>query len=55
MSRVITSKWLRWAGLAARVGEKMNDYRILVSNSEGKTQLGRPRHRWVDKIKIDLR
>jgi hypothetical protein len=46
---------MKWAGLAARMGEKMNDYRILVGNSEVKRQLGRPRRRWVDKIKIDLR
>jgi hypothetical protein len=29
-------------------------YRILVGKSEGKRPLGRPRHRWVDNIKIDL-
>jgi hypothetical protein len=26
-----------------------------VGNPEGKRPLGRPRHRWVDNIKIDLR
>jgi hypothetical protein len=35
--------------------EKRNAYRILVKNPEGKRSLGRPRHRWVDNIKIDLR
>jgi hypothetical protein len=35
--------------------EKRNAYRILVGNSEGKRPLGRPRRRWVDDIKIDLR
>jgi hypothetical protein len=35
--------------------EKMNAYRILVGNPEGKSPLGRPRRRWVDNIKIDLR
>jgi hypothetical protein len=34
---------------------KRNAYRILVGNPEGKRPLGRPRHRWVDNIKIDLR
>jgi hypothetical protein len=29
--------------------------RILVGNPEGKRPLGRPRRRWVDNIKIDLR
>jgi hypothetical protein len=36
-------------------GEKRNAYRILVENPEGKRPLGRPRGRWVDNIKIDLR
>jgi hypothetical protein len=37
------------------MGEKRNAYRILVGNPEGKRPLGRPRRRWVDNIKIDLR
>jgi hypothetical protein len=36
-------------------GEKRNAYRILVGKPEGKIPLGRPRHRWVDNIKVDLR
>jgi ribosome biogenesis protein Tsr3 len=39
----------------ARVGEKGNAYRILVGKPEGKRPLGRPRRRWVDNIKINLR
>jgi hypothetical protein len=39
----------------ARKGEKRNACRILVGKSEGKRPLGRPRRRWVDNIKIDLR
>jgi hypothetical protein len=35
--------------------EKRNAYRILVGNLEGKRPLGRPRRRWVDNIKINLR
>jgi hypothetical protein len=34
---------------------KRNAYRILVGKLEGKRSLGRPRPRWVDIIKIDLR
>jgi hypothetical protein len=30
-------------------------YRILVGNPEEKRPLGRPRCRWVDNIKMDLR
>jgi hypothetical protein len=33
----------------------MNACRILVRKPEGKTPLGRPRCRWVDNIKMDLR
>jgi hypothetical protein len=38
-----------------RNGEKRNAYRILVGKPEGKRPLGRPRRRWVDNIKMDLR
>jgi hypothetical protein len=30
-------------------------YRILVGNSKRKRSLGRPRHTWVDNIKMDLK
>jgi hypothetical protein len=36
-------------------GEKRNAWRILVGKPEGNGPLGRPRRRWVDNIKIDLR
>jgi hypothetical protein len=36
-------------------GEKRNAFRILVGKPEGRRPLGRPRRRWVDNIKIDLR
>jgi hypothetical protein len=37
------------------MGKKTNAYRILVGKPEGKRPLGKPRRRWVDNIKIDLR
>jgi hypothetical protein len=36
-------------------GEMRNAYTILVGKPEGKRPLGRPRHRWVGNIKVDLR
>jgi hypothetical protein len=36
-------------------GEKTNAYTILVGKPEGKTPLRRPRFRWVDNIKMNLR
>jgi len=39
----------------ARVGEWRAVYRVLVVKREGKKALGRPRHRWEDNIKMDLK
>jgi hypothetical protein len=52
--RMIKTERMRWAGHVARMGDKRNAYRILVGQPEGKRPLGRPRHKWVDNIKIDL-
>ena len=37
------------------MGESRGIYRVLVGKPEGKRPLGRPRHRWEDNIKIDLK
>ena len=52
--RVIKSGRTRWAGHVARVGERIDLYRILVGKPEGKRPLGRPRRRWEDYIKMGL-
>jgi hypothetical protein len=52
---MIKSRRMRWAGHVARMGEKLNGYRILMGTLEGQRPLGRPRRRWVDNIKMDLR
>jgi hypothetical protein len=53
--KIIKSRRLRWAGHVARMGEMRNAYRMSVGKPERKRPLGRPRRRWVDNIKIDLR
>ena len=39
----------------ARMGEGSGVHRVLVEKPEGKRPLGRPRRRWEDNIKIELR
>jgi hypothetical protein len=51
---VIKSRRMRLAGHVARMGEERGVYRVLVGKPEGKRPLGRPRHRWVDNIRMDL-
>jgi hypothetical protein len=46
---------MRWAGLVARMGEVRGAYTILVGRPEGRRPLGRPRCRWEDNIRTDLR
>jgi hypothetical protein len=41
-------------GHVARIGEKRNAYRLLVGKPDERRPLGRPRHRWVDNIRMDL-
>jgi hypothetical protein len=53
--RMIKSRRMRWAGHVVRMGPQMNVCRILVGKSGGRRQLGRPRHRRVGNIKLDLR
>jgi hypothetical protein len=52
--RIIKSRRMRLAGHVARMGEKKTSYRLLVGKPEGKRPLGRPRHRWVDNIRMDI-
>jgi hypothetical protein len=48
---------MRWAGHVARRGggEEKIVYKVLVGKPEGKSSLGRPRRRWEDGIRMDLR
>jgi hypothetical protein len=49
------SRRMRWVGHVARMGEERKMYRALVGKPEGKRPLGRPRRRWEDGIRMDLR
>jgi hypothetical protein len=51
--RIIKASRMRWAGHVARMGEKMNAYR-LVGKPEGRRPLERSRRRWLDTVRMDL-
>jgi hypothetical protein len=39
----------------ARMGEERKVHKVLVGKPEEKRQFGRPKRRWADEIKMDLR
>jgi hypothetical protein len=45
----------KWAGHVARTGEERKVYKVLVGKPEGKRPPGRPKRRWEDGIRMDLR
>jgi hypothetical protein len=53
--RMMKARRMRWAGHVARMGDVRRAYKILVGRPEGRRPLGRPRRRWEDKVKMDLR
>ena len=53
--RVVKSRRMRWAGHVAHMGEGRGVHRVLVGKPERKRPLGRPRPRWEDNIKMDLK
>jgi hypothetical protein len=42
-------------GICDTHGEGRGAYRVLVGRPEGKSPLGRPRRKWEDNIKMDLK
>jgi len=52
--RVIKSRRMRRAEHVALMGEERGVYRVVLGKPEGRRPLGRPRHRWVDNIRMDL-
>jgi hypothetical protein len=53
--RTIKSRRMGLEEHVARMVEKLNAYRIFEGKSDGKRPLGRPRGRWLDNIKLELR
>ena len=53
--RVIKSRILRRAGYVARMEEGKSVFKILTGTCTGKRPLGRPRRRWEDNIRRDLK
>jgi len=45
----------RWAGHVACMEERRGVCRVLVGKPEGRRSQGRPRRRWEDNIRMDLR
>jgi len=45
---------MRWVRHVACMGWERGVCRVLVGKPEGKRPLERPRHRWVDNIRMDL-
>jgi hypothetical protein len=52
--RVVKSTRMKWAEQVAHMGEGRGMHGVLVGRPEGKRQLGRPRRRWKENIKMDL-
>jgi hypothetical protein len=48
---------MRLAWNVARIGENINAYNtsIFVAKLQGKISIGRPRRRWVNNIRMDLK
>ena len=53
--RVIKSRRMRWAGHVARMSEERGVYRVLVGKPEGRRPLRRPRRKWMDNIRMELK
>ena len=54
-ARVIKSRRLRWVGHVVRMEEGRTAFEILTGTLAGKRTLGRPRRRWEDNIRMDLK
>jgi hypothetical protein len=53
--RQVKSRRMRWAGHVARMVQERKVYKVLVGKPAGRRPLGRPRRRWEDGVRMDLR
>jgi hypothetical protein len=53
--RQVKARQMKWAGHVACMGEERKVYKVLVGKPKEKRALERPRHRWEDGIRMDLR
>ena len=53
--RVIKYRRLRWEGHVTRVEDGRSAFKILAGKPTGERPLGRPRRRWEDNIRMDLK
>jgi hypothetical protein len=53
--RVIKSRWVKMERDIKLMAEMRNANNILVGKTEEKRPLGRPRRKWDDNIRIDLK
>ena len=52
---MIKFRRLRWAGHVARMEEFRTAFKILTDTPTGKRPVGRPRQRWEDNIRMNLK
>jgi hypothetical protein len=52
---VVKSRRLRWAGHVVRIEEGRSASKMLTGKATGKRPLGRPRSRWEDNIRMELK
>jgi hypothetical protein len=55
IARVIKSRRLRFTGHVARMEEGRSVFKSLTGTPAGKRPLGRPRRRWEENIRMDLK
>jgi hypothetical protein len=53
---MMNPRGMRWTEHVTRRGEKRNAYNVFfMGKTEGNRPLGRPKRRWLDNVKVDLR